>query len=88
MTPTGVNPEIDTTSLANASQRVLGSKMGSGRLAIDIPLLTDLYDEGRLKLDELVSATYPLEGINDAIADARGGSARRNVVVFDEGSHP
>ena len=88
MTPTGVNPEIDTTSLANASQRVLGSKMGSGRLAIDIPLLTDLYDEGRLKLDELVSAIYPLEGINDAIADARVGSARRNVVVFDEGSHP
>lgn len=88
MTPTGVNPEIDTTSLANASQRVLGSKMGSGRLAIDIPLLTGLYGEGRLKLDELVSTTYPLERINDAIRDARGGSARRNVIVFDEGSPP
>lgn len=84
MTPTGVNPEVDTTSIAHYSQRMLGSKMGSGRLAIDIPLLSDLYQQGKLKLDELVSETFSLEQINDAIEGARGGSARRNVVVFTE----
>ncbi|MGZ0220585.1 MAG: Zn-dependent alcohol dehydrogenase [Acidimicrobiales bacterium] len=82
MTATGVNPEIDTTMIADSSQRILGSKMGSGRLAIDIPNLVDLYAQGRLKLDELVSDTYSLDEINDAIASTKAGSARRNVILF------
>ena len=36
----------------------------------------------RLKLDELVSGRYPLERINEAIADTMTGAARRNVVVL------
>ncbi len=83
MTATGVNPEIDTTMIADSSQRILGSKMGSGRLAIDIPNLVDLYAQGRLKLDELVSDTYSLDDINEAIASTKAGSARRNVIVFE-----
>jgi len=82
MTATGVNPEIDTTMIADSSQRILGSKMGSGRLAIDIPNLVDLYAQGRLKLDELVSDTYSLDEINDAIASTKAGSARRNVILY------
>ncbi len=82
MTATGVKPEIDTTMIADSSQRILGSKMGSGRLAIDIPNLVDLYTQGRLKLDELVSETYSLDEINDAIASTKAGSARRNVITF------
>ncbi len=84
MTPTGVTAEIDTTSLADASQRMLGSKMGSGRLATDIPRLVGLYQQGRLKLDELVSQTYSIDQINEAVESARSGMARRNVVVFDD----
>ena len=84
MTPTGVNSEIDTTTLADASQRILGSKMGSGRLALDIPVLVDLYEQGRLKLDELVSETYPLERINEAIESVRAGAARRNVLLLED----
>jgi S-(hydroxymethyl)glutathione dehydrogenase/alcohol dehydrogenase len=84
MTPTGVSADIDTTSLADSSQRILGSKMGSGRLAIDIPKLVDLHHQGRLKLDELVSNTYRLDQINEAIESTRAGTARRNVVVFDD----
>ncbi|MDG1410204.1 MAG: Zn-dependent alcohol dehydrogenase [Acidimicrobiales bacterium] len=82
MTASGVNPEIDTTMIADSSQRILGSKMGSGRLAIDIPNLVDLYAQGRLKLDELVSDTYSLDEINEAIASTKAGSARRNVIIF------
>ncbi len=84
MTPNGVTADIDTTALADASQRMLGSKMGSGRLATDIPRLVGLYQQGRLKLDELVSHTYRLEQINEAVESARTGVARRNVVVFDD----
>ena len=68
--------------IANDGQRILGSKMGSARIDVDIPRLVALYQDGRLKLDELISARYPLEEINEAIAASRGGAAIRNVIVF------
>lgn len=83
MTANGVTVDFDSTTVASLNQRVLGSKMGSGRLPVDIPALVDLYDGGRLKLDELVSRTYPLDQINEAIAEVKQGGARRNVIVFD-----
>lgn len=63
-------------------QSIRGSRMGDAVLSRDIPWLVDLYRQGRVKLDELVSKRFPLERINDAIADTRTGAARRNVVVF------
>ena len=37
----------------------------------DIPLLIELYQPGRIMLDELVSATYPLEQFDTVVADLR-----------------
>lgn len=82
MTPDDVMIEFDACTLAGAEQRILGSKMGSTRLAMDIPRYIALYRQGRLKLDELISGRYPLERINDAIADVRRGDVLRNVIVF------
>ena len=45
-------------------------------------MLVDLYRQGRLKLDELVSGRYPLEEVNAAIAGVTKGEALRNVIVF------
>jgi Zn-dependent alcohol dehydrogenase len=56
--------------------------MGETTVATDIPELVELYRAGRLKLDELVTARYPLERINEAIADVNAGKALRNVIVF------
>jgi Zn-dependent alcohol dehydrogenase len=56
--------------------------MGSARIAVDIPKLVALYQDGHLKLDELISARYPFERINEAILASRNGSAIRNVIVF------
>jgi Zn-dependent alcohol dehydrogenase len=44
--------------------------------------MIDLYGQGRLELDGLVSRRWPFEEINAAIADTRAGGARRNVLVF------
>ena len=49
-----------------------------------VPWLTDLYLQGRLKLDELVSGRWSLDQINEAFADTRSGKARRNVIIFNE----
>jgi S-(hydroxymethyl)glutathione dehydrogenase/alcohol dehydrogenase len=56
--------------------------MGSTRLGVDVPRLVERHHEGRLKLDELITARYPLERINEAIEAMEGGAALRNVVVF------
>ena len=82
MPANGVMSEIDPGTLAAYSQNILGSKMGGSRIAIDIPNLVSLYQQGRLKLDELVSGTYPLEEINEAMASVKRGEALRNVIVF------
>ena len=82
MTATGATSAFETGSIAGASQRLIGSKMGSTRLRVDVPRLVDLYEQGRLKLDELITRTYPLEEINEAVAAVNRGEALRNVIVF------
>jgi len=82
MTANGVKIEFDSCKFASIEQRLLGSKMGSTRLATDIPWYISLYQQGRLKLDELISGRYPLEQINEAISDVSQGNALRNVIVF------
>ena len=57
--------------------------MGSSVLKKDIPILSNLYRQGRLKLDELVTRQYSLNEINDAVNDVKLGNTRRNVIVFD-----
>lgn len=82
MPANGVMSEIDPGTMAAYSQNILGSKMGSARIQVDIPNLISLYQQGRLKLDELVTKTYPLEEINEAIASVKRGDALRNVIIF------
>lgn len=62
--------------------RVIGSFMGSSRISEDIPQIVDLYQQGKLKLDELVTGQYPIERINDAIESMERGEAIRNLIVF------
>jgi Zn-dependent alcohol dehydrogenase len=82
MPATGVMATFDPGSFANDSQRVLGSKMGSARPRIDVPMIIDFYRQGRLKLDELITARYPLDQINEAVAAVNRGEALRNVIIF------
>ncbi len=82
MPPSGVRASFDPGWIAADGQRILGSKMGSARLPVDVPKIVELYREGRLKLDELITARFPFEKINEAIAASRTGAALRNVLVF------
>jgi S-(hydroxymethyl)glutathione dehydrogenase / alcohol dehydrogenase len=83
MPPSGDTFRVETVDLAHNDVRILGSKVGSARLSTAVPLLVDLYEQGRLKLDELIGERYPLVRINDAIGAARDGLTLRNVLVFD-----
>ena len=64
------------------SKNVLGCTYGSARPRYDMPRIIDLYMAGKLKLDELVSRSYPLAGINDAFAAMKNGEVARSVLAF------
>jgi Zn-dependent alcohol dehydrogenase len=82
MPASGVMLEVESANFAGDAQKILGSKMGSIRPQVDIPKLVSLYQQGRLKLDELITKRYKLEDINEAIAAVKRGEALRNVIVF------
>jgi len=83
MPPSGVTVSYEPVVVAATSQTMTGSNMGDALLKRDIPWLTEMYAQGRLKLDELITRRYGLDEINEAIADTKAGHARRNVIVFD-----
>ena len=55
---------------------------GSAQPHRDIPRFISLYQQGLLKLDELVSATYPLEQFDTVVADMHAGRLARGVLTF------
>ncbi|WP_369366266.1 alcohol dehydrogenase catalytic domain-containing protein [Streptomyces sp. CG4] len=61
---------------------VLGCRYGSSRPQRDIALYAELYRQGRLLLDELVTAVYPVEDFAKARADAEAGRVARAVLTF------
>jgi len=82
MPHSGAKTSYEPVIITASGQAMQGSLMGDTVLARDIPWMVDLYRQGRLKLDELVSGRWRLEQINEAIADTKSGAARRNVIVL------
>jgi len=83
MPKSGDTATYEPVMMAAVAQGMIGSKMGDVVIQRDIPWMVDLYKQGRLKLDELVSRRWGLDQINDAIADTKSGSAKRNVITFN-----
>ena len=81
VSPFGSKTSVDTRGLL-AEKVLRGCVYGSIRPRVDIPRFIDLYMAGKLKLDELVSRTYPLEGINEAFAAMKAGEVARSIVTF------
>lgn len=78
----GAQASYEPVIMAAVGQGMIGSKMGDVVIQRDIPWMIDLYEQGRLKLDELISGRWRLDQINDAIADTKSGGAKRNVILF------
>ena len=61
-------------------KRLIGSLYGSGQPALDIPRLVALYQAGKLKLRELVTRSYRLDGVNEALAVLASGADARGII--------
>ncbi|HVS14262.1 MAG TPA: Zn-dependent alcohol dehydrogenase [Thermoanaerobaculia bacterium] len=81
MIPVGEKIELPGHAFLT-ERRIQGSMMGSNRFRVDMPRYIDLYLQGRLKLDELVSARIGLDQVNEGFAAMRRGDVARSVIVF------
>lgn len=59
-----------------------GTSFGSSRQRVDLPMIVDLFLDGKLKLTELISNEVGLDGINEAYQRMRAGAIRRDVLRF------
>ena len=81
----GLAPRGETLTLPTffgGEKTVTSSSMGTTNLAVDVPKLVTLYQNKKLKLDELITKRYPLEQINEAITAVVQGEALRNIITF------
>jgi S-(hydroxymethyl)glutathione dehydrogenase / alcohol dehydrogenase len=82
MTASGETVAISPGDVADAGLRLLGCRLGAIQPEVDIPALIGLYRAGRLQLDVLVTARFPLDAINEGVAATRRGAGLRSVIVM------
>jgi S-(hydroxymethyl)glutathione dehydrogenase/alcohol dehydrogenase len=81
MIPVGTKIEVDGSELL-WEKTLTGSNMGSNQFRTDMPRFVDMYLDGRLRLDEMLSKTITLDEINDGFADMKAGTIARSVITF------
>ncbi|UOE75813.1 Zn-dependent alcohol dehydrogenase [Parageobacillus thermoglucosidasius] len=74
---------VNAFSLPSQSKTLTGSWLGQGNPPVDYPKLLDLYAEGKLKLEPLVSKIYTLDQINEGFEALKAGKNIRGVIRFD-----
>lgn len=72
---------LSINELVQQEKRIVGSLYGSLSPPLELPRIFALYQSGQLPLDRLIGATYPLEGINDALSDLVAGGQGRGVLL-------
>ena len=80
--PVGETADIPAPSLPREEKVVTGSFYGSCRPQVDMPLVVELYMEGKLDLDALITRTFALDEINEAFAAMITGEVARGVIRF------
>ena len=82
MIPVGQKVELDGPMFLR-EKKIQGCSMGSNRFKVDMPRYIELYRQGRLKLDEMVTRRGKLEEVNDAFRAMKAGEVARTVLMFD-----
>jgi S-(hydroxymethyl)glutathione dehydrogenase/alcohol dehydrogenase len=85
MIPIGQKVEVDGFSLFWGERRLQGCNMGSNRFRVDMPRYVDLYLQGRLNLDDMITRRGRLEDVNEAFRAMKAGEVARTVLTFEPG---
>ena len=81
MVPFGTKIELHGADFLR-DRKIQGTSMGGNRFRVDMPRLLELWRQGRLKLDTLVSGHVKLSEINEGFAMLKTGAPVRNLINF------
>lgn len=82
MVPFGTKIELHGADFLS-DRKIQGTSMGGNRFRVDMPRMLTLWQQGRLKLDHLVTGHIKLEQINEGYAALKSGAPVRNIIKFD-----
>ncbi len=75
---------IAPLGLTAEARTIIGSYLGSAVPARDIPIYAQMWRDGKLPVDELISGRIKLSEINESLDLLADGKAIRQVIVFEE----
>jgi S-(hydroxymethyl)glutathione dehydrogenase/alcohol dehydrogenase len=81
MIPVGQKIELDGPMFLR-EKKIQGCSMGSNRFKVDMPHYIELYRQGRLMLDEMITRRGKLEDVNEAFRAMKAGEVSRTVLML------
>ncbi len=84
MIPFGTKIELHGADFLR-DRKIQGTSMGGNRFRVDMPRLLSLWQQGKLKLDHLISGRIKLDGINEGFARLKSGAPVRQLIDFGVG---
>jgi NDMA-dependent alcohol dehydrogenase len=82
LAPMGSATNFPSAVITRQEKTIKGSYYGSVNAARDFPMLVELYQRGRLNLDDMITKRYALEQVNEAYKDMVEGKLARGVIVL------
>jgi S-(hydroxymethyl)glutathione dehydrogenase/alcohol dehydrogenase len=82
MMPFGQKIELTGWEFFMMEKTLKGSMMGSNAFRVDMPRYVDMYLDGRLMLDEMISARLTLDQVNEGYEALKRGEVTRQVISF------
>ncbi len=81
--PTKLTVHLSGAVMTLFRKEVKGSLFGNSNPTYDIPKMLELYRQGTLHLDELITRTYTLDQVNEGYDDLIAGKNIRGVIIHD-----
>ncbi len=78
----GAMSEVEPVKITGRAQTIIGCYLGSAVPKRDIPQFEQLWREGKLPLERLISGSFELDNINEAMDALASGSVLRQIVEF------
>ncbi|MCX7671806.1 MAG: zinc-binding dehydrogenase, partial [Anaerolineae bacterium] len=81
MVPHGVKIELHGWDFLR-DRKIQGTSMGGNRFRVDMPRLLELWKQGRLKLDHLITSKIEFSQINEGFANLKTAAPVRQLIDF------
>jgi S-(hydroxymethyl)glutathione dehydrogenase/alcohol dehydrogenase len=81
--PEETKADMSLFELTMYEKEVKGALFGSSNAQVEIPRILNLYRQGQVKLDELVTTTYALRDVNQGYQDMRDGKNIRGMITYE-----